>query len=163
MNIELIGVEVGVLLPPEDEEFGFYSVNNPELPFGFYDENQYAVREDCFDRERRYVEEYVLNGVDGTYGVISVQGYLEETPETASHDELTDYTELSYGFFKNAGEVLFSVCKRDGKLVEGFLEAELHKLAEKSVEQLVVNAGERSVATQEECGLSPEPVQAIGG
>ena len=147
MSIGVIGVEVGVLVPPTDEAFGYYSINNPKLPFGFYDENQYAVQEDCFDRERQYVEEYVMNGVEGTYGVISCQGVLKELPDDDSFvDDLTNYIQMSYTFFQNSNEVLFSVCKKDGKLVEGFLETELHMLEERSVEILLAEAAEKREA-----------------
>ena len=160
MNIDVIGIEVGVLVPPEDAEFGHYACNNPELPFGFYDENQYAVQGDCFERERRYVEEYVLNGVEGTYGVISEQGVIQTPPKDEWVDDLTDFVPISYSFFRNANEVLYSVCKKDGKLVEGFLEKALKQMKDKTVDALVEEAeakqGEVASLERAEVGLEKE-------
>ncbi len=52
MSIEAIAFEVGVLLPSEHEEFDFYSCNNKDLPYGFYDENQGLVNKENFEFEK---------------------------------------------------------------------------------------------------------------
>lgn len=134
---DVIGVELGVLLPPEHEEFDYYACNNPDLPFGFYDENQYAIGNLDFEEERSCVKEYVERGVEGTFGIMSEQG------QTSLPD--LDFYRLTYGYFKNKNEILYSVCKKDGKLVEGFLETELDKLVQnKGIEGILKAATDKS-------------------
>ena len=61
-------VEVGVLLNKNDGEFDSYQIRGFHEEFGFYDENRcaYFKLEDAI----RYGEEYVKDGVNGTYAVI---------------------------------------------------------------------------------------------
>ncbi len=69
---------------------------------------------------------------------------------------MDDTGEINYSFFKDKDLVLYSVCKKDGKLVEGFLEAELEKLvcdkevgveASRSFEEVLANANLVSAET----------------
>jgi hypothetical protein len=62
-------VDVGVLLTKEDKEFDFYScVYNHK--YGYYDENQYYVS--TKEKATKEIKEYVENGVEGTYGIVSL-------------------------------------------------------------------------------------------
>lgn len=124
MSYEIIGVEIGVLLSPNHEEFDFYNCVNKNLPYGFYDENQFVAKKEDLELHHEAVLEYVKNGVEGTYGVVSDQG-VTSLPDLA-------YCNLSYDFYKNANEILYSVCKKDGQIVEGFLEMALHELEEQN-------------------------------
>lgn len=123
MSIGLIGVGVGILLHPKDKEFEAYSINNPKLPYGFYDENQYVEKKVSLEKAKKEVLHYVENGVEGTYGIISDQ-YAARDEEECYRLALGDLEyEFDYNFFKDKKDVVFSVCKKDGKLVKGFLEA----------------------------------------
>lgn len=168
MKFELIGVEVGVLLTQEDEEFEYYANNSPDLPYGFYDEDQSVIKKDFLDIERKSVLEYVEKGVEGTYGILCDQGFLdddllENVKELEKEYEgcfsenalingvgpvnLFELHDMDYGYFKNKDEILYSVAKINGVLVEGFLEAELDKLAQKGLSNVLVDAQERSETT----------------
>ena len=155
----VFGSECGILLPPEDEEFDYYAINNPSLPFGFYDENQSLFFKDQLSNELNYLRQYIENGVEGTYGIISFQGFVDiDSSEYAglkNGDYDIDY--FSYTFFKNSNEIVWSGCKKDGKFVEGFLEKELaaspKSLTEhiKSAEAVAVN----SESTQKRGEIEP--------
>lgn len=137
MKFEVIGIEVGVLLSPDNDEFDDYSCVNKDLPFGFFDEDQFSVGRDRFDEMKEYVLDYVKNGVEKTYGIVSVQ----EPFEGESMDEYDSTgAPLDYECFKDKDFILYSIAKIDGKLVEGFLEAELDKLAQKDIDSVIENA-----------------------
>lgn len=61
-------IEVGVLLTKNDPEYDFYS-NVYDKKHAFYDENQYYV--DSLDQAKHGAKEYVEQGVDDTYAIIS--------------------------------------------------------------------------------------------
>lgn len=123
MSINLIGIEVGILLNSSDEEFDAYSINNPHLPYGFYDENQYVEKEACLEKVRKEVISYVENGVEGTYGIISTQ-FPARDEEECYRLTLGDLEyQFDYNYFKDKKDIVYSVCKKDGKIVVGFLES----------------------------------------
>lgn len=62
-------VDVGVLLTEKDEEFDFYSCVY-DHKYGYYDENQYYVS--TKEKAKKAIKEYVKNGVEGTYGIVSL-------------------------------------------------------------------------------------------
>lgn len=128
MSINLIGIEVGVLLDSSDEEFDAYSINNPNLPYGFYDENQYVEKEACLEKARKEVISYVENGVEGTYGIISQQFSARDEEECNEFVSGNLAYQFDYTFFRNKKDILYSVCKKDSKIVEGFLEELLDKI-----------------------------------
>lgn len=125
--------ECGILLPPGDEEFDYYANNNPDLPYGFYDEDQGMFLRSELGKELYVLRDYVKNGVDRTYAVISFQGCVDVGG--SEHDALLkgefDVENVSYTFFKNPDEIVWSACKIDGKLVECFLEKEIRALGDK--------------------------------
>jgi len=128
MSIALIGIEVGVLLDSSDEEFDAYSINNPNLPYGFYDENQYVEKESSLEKARKEVLSYVENGVEGTYGIISSQ-FPARDEEECYRLTLGDLEcQLDYNYFKEKKDIVYSVCKKDGKIVVGFLESLLDNI-----------------------------------
>ena len=62
-------VDVGVLLTKEDEEFDCYSCVY-DHKYGYYDESQYYVS--TKEKATKEIKEYVENGVEGTYGIVSL-------------------------------------------------------------------------------------------
>ena len=129
MSYEIIGVEIGVLLSPNHEEFKDYSCVNKNLPFGFFDEDQFSLGYDKFDDIKKYVIDYVKNGVEKTYGIISKQ----EPFMGISMDDFDKIgSPLNYDYFKDKDFILYSIAKINGELVEGFLEKALHELEEQN-------------------------------
>lgn len=125
--------ECGVLLPREDPEFDSYSINNPDLPYGFYDEDQGMFLMSDLGKELYILRDYVKNGVDNTYGIVSYQGQVDN--EGTEYENLVtgkyDIGQVSYTFFKNPNEIVYSCCNVDGKLIEGFLEKEIRALGDR--------------------------------
>lgn len=103
--------EVGVLLENNDSDYVSYcSVYDKK--HGFFDENQYYSTN--LKEAKKELTHYVKNGVDGTYGVIS----LTDVPK-----EETDVRELPVeGETYLANDVLFSVVKINSKLKYDFIE-----------------------------------------
>lgn len=122
MSLDLYGYECGVLLDKDHPEFEFYSNNNPALPYGFYDEDQGIFGKGDVELHRCSLREYVQNGVENTYAIISYQGTCSESDFKKVMEDGDVSGWMGYSFFRNKDEVVYSVCKRDGKLVEGFLE-----------------------------------------
>ena len=122
MNVYLF--ESGVLVGPEDAEFDYYTNNNPNLPYGFYDEDQGVVLELDLARILDAMKTYVEQGVEGTYAVVAQQGTADfgsDEYKDIFNGEF-DVSGISYEHFKDPDKVLWSMCKMDGRLVEGFLE-----------------------------------------
>ena len=121
-KINFYGFETGVLLEKLDKEFDHYACNNKELNYGFYNENNGFFLEKDYKENLKYIRDYVDQGVDGTYGVISFQGSVEIGGEDYKNikDNDCDLTNMDYSFFKDLSSIEYSVCKKDGKLVENF-------------------------------------------
>lgn len=66
-------VEVGVLLNKDNEEFEYYN-NAFDKQWGYYDENIWFTTSKQFARQSAL--QYVKNGVENTYAIISVVGEL---------------------------------------------------------------------------------------
>lgn len=103
-------VDEGVLLTKEDEEFESYS-SIYDKKYGYYDEGQYYVKreEDAIAAAKAYVE----NGVDHTYAVVS---------KTVLPDDFDYYDQCVEDETYLAEDVIYSVAKIDGKIVEGFVD-----------------------------------------
>lgn len=69
-------VEVGVLIQDKNHEMFDHYATAYDHKYGYYDENQYYTTDK--DKAIRDVKEYVANGVDGTYGIIS-ETHLDDT------------------------------------------------------------------------------------
>lgn len=105
-------VDVGVLLSLEDADAEAYS-NVYDRKYGYYDENQYYV----IDKEQaiKEVREYVKNGVERTYGVVSAShGFNSDL----SDEEIAEMTVQNEEY----SEVLFSLRKVNGQLDENFIK-----------------------------------------
>ncbi len=141
-KVELLGFEYGVLLSKDDEEYDAYSVNNKNLPYGFYDEDQGYILRTQLEKALRDARHYVENGVDKTYAIVSFQGMFNVEAANGLCNEV--FEPLDYSYFKNPKDIVYSVCKIDGVIHEGFLE-ECIKAAEK-----------QNVKDQAELGLTEQ-------
>jgi hypothetical protein len=108
----LICCDVGVLLTSDDEEFEYYS-QVYDHKYGYYDENQIAYKEADTDEAIEYAKQYVADGVDMTYAVITNQGQCHYT-------EPFDDGNIG-GFTYSYEDVIYSVAKINGKIVENFI------------------------------------------
>lgn len=105
-------IEVGVLLKEDDEEFDNYA-EVYDKKHSFFDEDQYAVEE--FEQAKKDVQEYVKDGVDRTYGIVC--DFPVEDDFNFEEDEI--YVDMVMHAAEN---VLYSVAKKNGELIENFLE-----------------------------------------
>lgn len=102
-------VDVGILLSSKDEEFDFYSCVY-DHKYGYYDENQYYVSTQ--EEAIRQALEYVKQGVDGTYGVVSVTTLDNVTKEDIDNGNVDvsdeDYTKenICAGYAKMYGHIV---------------------------------------------------------
>lgn len=119
-HIPVCGYESGVLLKSDHPEYKQYSVVNPDLPYGFYDEVQGLFHISDFEKMKETMRSYAENGVDMTYAVISAQGFA--SPEDLRVYSGSDVSALHYDHFKDPEDVLYSVCKIGGEIREDFLE-----------------------------------------
>lgn len=107
-------VDVGVLLEKDHPEYQNYA-NVYDKKHGYYDESQYY--ETNLQTAIDAVTEYVNNGVDNTYGVIS---------ETQVHDTMTDEeireTNVSLeNETYDKDDVVFSMAKQNGEITSPFI------------------------------------------
>ena len=117
MKINVIGLDVGVLLTKDNEEFDYYSqVYDHE--YGYYDEYQRAYKEKDLAKAIKYAREYVAEGVDMTYAVITNQGQFNYANKF-DEDDIEGFTYLPE-------DVIFSVAKINGEIKEFFI-GEAHK------------------------------------
>ena len=143
-KVNTYSFECGVLVLPEHEEFAYYSNVNPSLPYGFYDENQGVVLKAGLASLKDEMRKYVEKGVEKTYAVIALQHPVEigskEYQDIVNGDAAAEG--LSYEHFRNPADILWSLCKTDGQLIEGFLEAALR--VQPSVDKVLDSATARS-------------------
>ena len=102
-------VEVGILLTKEDEEFEAYSGVYNRI-YGFYDEDQYYVKEK--EVAILNAKNYVEKGVENTYAIVSGTILPEDFDFENGVVEDAEY---------NMENVVYSVAKFNGELVENFL------------------------------------------
>ena len=112
MKINVIGLDVGVLLTKNDEEFDFYSCVY-DHKYGYYDENQIAYKECDLAEAIKYAREYVTDGVDMTYAVVTNQGQINYCEEF-DDGNIDNFTYL-------CEDVIFSLAKINGEIIENFI------------------------------------------
>lgn len=129
-KINFYGYEMGVLLEKSDEEFDFYSQNNKVLDYGFYNEDNGFFLEKDYQENLKYIRNYVEDGVNGTYGIISFQRRIEIGSEEYDDILKGEYSidNMKFDFFKDLASIEYSICKKDNKIIEYFLEDEIKKL-----------------------------------
>ena len=66
-------LDVGMLLTPDDKWFGCYRAYGNDK-YGFHDDNQIAYKLEEKEKAVSYGKQYVINGADGTYAVLTDQG-----------------------------------------------------------------------------------------
>lgn len=102
-------VDVGILLSKNNKEFDFYSTVY-DKQYGYFDENQFYIQKS--EKAIDFVNKYVKEGVDNTYGVIS---------QTTLPDDF-NFEDSEFGPEKYLLEdVVYSIAKIDGKIVESFI------------------------------------------
>lgn len=100
-------VDVGVLLEESAEEFSSYN-NVYDKKHGYYDENQFYML--YYDDAVQYVDKYVSNGVDRTYGVVS-ETYIDasisdkEVEDTPVEGEDYSVDSIEYSVAKFGKEI----------------------------------------------------------
>lgn len=115
MKVCVICCDVGVLLTKDDEEFESYSLVY-DHKYGYYDEDQTAYKASDLDEAIKYAKEYVANGVDMTYAVITDQGQF-------NYCEQFDAEDIE-GFTYHCEDVIYSVAKINGVIVENFINTQ---------------------------------------
>lgn len=110
----IILCEVGVLLNKTHKEYNAYNhVWNHK--WGFYNENDILYEEKDKDKAIEYAKQYVNTGVENTYAIVSNEGICEW------EDELDDGDlDIIPGCY-DCKDVIYSVAKINGKIVENFL------------------------------------------
>ncbi len=108
-------IEVGVLLPKEDKDYGAYSIVYDKKN-GYFDEGQYYRRD--LDKAKEEARSYVEEGVENTYAVVTAT-YMPEDINVEDDDvcvESEDY---------DTDNVVFSIVKNNGELKENFVGSEV--------------------------------------
>lgn len=102
-------VDEGILLTKRPPEFARYA-GVYDKNYGYYDENQYYLlsEQDAIAQARQYVE----SGVENTYAIVS-RTTLDDGVDPA--DCIVCFEDYS------ASDVVYSVAKLDGQIVEGFV------------------------------------------
>lgn len=105
-------VEEGILLTEENEEFEAYS-SVYDKKYGYYDEDQFYVAEEkvAIAAAKSYVE----NGVDRTYAVVS---------NLILPDDFDFDDQCLGGENYQIEDIIYSVVKMNGEIVEGFVDTE---------------------------------------
>ncbi len=118
VECHLICCDTGVLLTQNDSLFQGYSIVY-DHKYGYYDENQTAYKKEDLEKAIADARLYVNDGVDMTYAVISDQGICWCSEPFDSSETL--------GFTFAKEDVLYSIAKINGKIVENFIAIENNK------------------------------------
>lgn len=135
--VNLLGYEQGFLVGKDDENFIYYAINNPELPYGFYDCDLSIFMISDFEKNFRMLKEYVQNGADGTYAIISKQGMVDIN--SVVYEEIKsgdiDISNVEYDYFRDISEIVWSAYKVCGEVKEYFLEDLIRESYAKKIEK----------------------------
>lgn len=101
-------VDVGIVVD-KDEYPACYS-NVYDKKRGYYDEDRYLVND--LDKAKKEALQYVADGVDKTYAIITNQGQRD----TLDFD--ADDSSVSY----DVADIVYSAVKRNGRIIESFTE-----------------------------------------
>ena len=101
-------VDVGVVVD-KDEYPACYS-NVYDKARGYYDEDRYLV--DDLEKAKKEALQYVADGVDKTYAIITNQG------QRYTLDFDADDSSISY----DVADIVYSAVKRNGRIIESFTE-----------------------------------------
>lgn len=118
VNGTLLCCEVGVLLKPDHKEFDAYAIVY-DKKYGYFNENDIAYKEVDKEKAIAYAKEYVEKGVDMTYAIITDEGLCDYEVYTNT-GELVDDGEIESDY--NADDIIYSVAKIDGEIVENFIK-----------------------------------------
>src|SRR5690554_738877 len=121
MKKEIYNLEVGVLLDKNHEEYDCYNMVYSDN-YGFYDENVIAYIKEDYDKAIEYANDYVKNGVNKTYAILTYQGLLD----IENDKELECIVEHGYSDFLNldysSENVVYSIVKDDkGNIIQDFI------------------------------------------
>lgn len=105
-------VEVGVLLTKEDKEFECYN-HVYDKKHGYFDEGQHYVKN--LEDAKKEVLDYVTDGVERTYGIISNTVMPEDIDLEEACVEDESYL---------VDSIVFSAVKEDGQVKENFVKKE---------------------------------------
>ncbi|MEE3344405.1 MAG: hypothetical protein VZS44_09965 [Bacilli bacterium] len=107
-------VDVGILLTSDNEEFESYNVAY-DHKYGYYDENQFYM----VDKNKAidFVNNYVNDGIDMTYGIIS----KTELPYEITDEEIDDGEVNVEGETYELNDVIYSTAKLNGKIEDNFI------------------------------------------
>lgn len=86
-------VDVGVLLEKQNDKFDVYSCVY-DHKYCYYDENQYYVS--TKKEAIKQAKEYVVNGIEGTYGVVSLTTLDDEITTQDIDDGNVDVSNETY-------------------------------------------------------------------
>lgn len=128
-------LDVGVLLSPEDKYFECYKAYDNDK-YGFHDENQIAYLAKEKDDTILYGKAYVENGVDGTYAVLTDQGECENGNDGDFDDGCVE------GFEYKHKNIIYSVAKINGRIVENFLNEDRAVLGWRKITENKTNTKE---------------------
>lgn len=108
---EVFLVDEGILLNRDDESFEMYAYAY-DNQYGYYDEDQFYVksRKDAIKQAKEYVED----GVENTYAVVS-NSYVSDDNDLSILEDESYLPE----------DVIYSVAKINGNIVENFVKSDL--------------------------------------
>ena len=114
-------VEVGILLNKDDEEFWSYN-NTFDKQWGYYDENIWFTTSKQL--AKRSALQYVKNGVQNTYAIISEVGELPEDMFIYNGNIVDhDYDDYDCDFIsEDLEDTIESYAKLNNKIVKNFLQ-----------------------------------------
>ena len=120
-------VEVGVLLDKDNKDYDCYS-NVYDKEHAYYDEN--VIFELDYSKALDYAKQYVENGVNGTYAIISKincdnnYSFTEEYIELFGGEELYNTKNVIYSLNKVRNEDHpYYLGKGNGKIIENFVKS----------------------------------------
>ena len=100
-------VDFGVIV--DKDEYPAYYSDIYDKVHGYYDEDRYLV--DDLEEAKKEALQYVADGVENTYAIITDQGQRD----TLDFD--ADDSSISY----EAEDVVYSAVKRNGEVIESFV------------------------------------------
>ena len=107
-------LDIGVLLTEKDIEFECFNIVY-DKKYGYFDENQIVYLEKDKEKAIEYAKEYVKNGCNMSYAIITDQGQCENGNNNDFDDGNIE------GFTYNVEDIIYSIAKIDEQIIENFI------------------------------------------
>lgn len=111
----IIGIEIGQLILPTQQEFTTYQINQ-NIPYGFKESQLfmkcYSTNEDAIIDINKRIKDILTNLPNNGYIIISNQGYVQSNNELQAINNQQDLSIFHQNYYRNKQTIIKSIWKK---------------------------------------------------